>query len=109
MTRHGVDYGYGAVGGSSLNSSLDDAAFTKYFLMDGVYRWDDIIRLGVSFRFKTGVVPFTVFAETGLVITRFTINGTAGSGNEADYEALDDDVYRAGTGFIFSLGLKLFS
>jgi hypothetical protein len=108
LLRHGADYGYGAVGGSSLNSSPDDAAFTKYFLMDGVYRWDDVVRLGASFSFNAGAVPLAVFAETGLVITRFTINGTSGSGNEAEYEALDDQVYPAGTGFIFSIGFRLY-
>jgi hypothetical protein len=44
----------------------------------------------------------------GMVITRYTINGSAGKGKKGDYKALDDAVYRAGTGFVFSLGFTLY-
>lgn len=108
MIRHGVEYGYGAVDGSSLRDKIvKDDDSTKYFLMDGVYQWDNVIKMGGSYRLKAGI-PLSVFAETGLVITRFTINGSAGIGNEGDYEAFDDAVYRAGTGFIFSIGFRVF-
>jgi hypothetical protein len=109
MIRHGVEYGYGRVPGSSLSDKIikDDNA-SKYFLMDGVYQWDHVLKTGGNYRIKIRKIPLSVFAETGLVITRYTINGDAGIGTKGDYEALDNAVYRARTGFIFSLGVKLY-
>ena len=108
--RYGADYGYGAVGGSSLRDRLDNSRRNKYFLMDGVYRWDRVIRLGGDLNVRTGAMPLAVYAETGYSWTHFTINGSAGLGNEAEYEILiGDSVYRARSGFIFSVGLRLFS
>ncbi|MCL2761782.1 MAG: hypothetical protein FWD36_01055 [Treponema sp.] len=107
--RRGVDYGDGAVAGSSLREPLDDPYSVKYFLMDGVYRWDNVIKAGGSYQFRrSGAASVFVTAETGVVMTRFTINGNAGPGNEADYESLDNSVYRAINRFIFAIGLKLF-
>ena len=109
MMRHGADYGYGWVPGSSLRDRLIDGSYPdKYFLMDGVYRWDNVIKLGGSCNINAGKIPVTVYAETGLVLTRFTINGSAGVGNEAEYESLNDSVYSARNGFIFSAGFRLF-
>ncbi|MDR2134172.1 MAG: hypothetical protein LBP27_03615 [Treponema sp.] len=109
MIRHGVEYGYGRVDGSSLYDKIvKDDDSTKYFLMDGVYRWDNVIKLGGSYSFGNRGIPLAFYAETGLVITRFTINGSAGIGEEGDYEPLDNAVYRAGTGFIFSIGFRLY-
>jgi hypothetical protein len=109
VIRRGADYGDGAVPGSSLRDSLSDSHRYKYFLMDGVYRWDNVIKLGGTFNFNAGAVPLAVFAEAGYVTTGFTINGTAGVGNKAEYEWLQNDpVYRARNGFIFSIGFRLF-
>jgi hypothetical protein len=108
MIRHGADYGYGAVPGSSLYDVLDDGNSAKYFLMDGVYQWDNVIKLGGSCNLKTTGIPLAIFAETGLIVTNYTINGDAGIGNEADYETLNDAVYRARTGFLFSIGFRVF-
>jgi len=105
MLRHGVDYGDGAVGGSSLKDRLDDPRSQKHFLEDGMYRWNNVIKLGGSFKFMIGPVPVSVYAETGYISTSFTINGSAGTGNQADY----DSVSGAGSdGFIFSVGFSLF-
>ena len=109
MIRHGADYGYGAVPGSSLRDKLTAPDSFKYFLTDGVYRWDHLIKLGASLSLRNGIIPLAIFAEAGLAARRFTINGTAGIGNEAEYESLDDPVYRAANGLIFSIGFKLFS
>jgi hypothetical protein len=68
--------------------------------MDGVYEWNHVLKAGGSYAFRIQDIPFSVFAEMGLVITRYTINGGTGPGNKEDYKALDDVVYRAGTGFI---------
>jgi hypothetical protein len=109
MIRHGAEYGYGRVYGSSLKDRLTDASSTKHFLEDGVYRWNNVIKLGGSFKFMAGNIPLSVYAETGFVSTGFTINGIAGTGNEADYDQFNNSVYRSGNGFIFSFGFRLFS
>jgi len=108
MIRHGVDFGAGAVAGSSLNDKFNDDYAAKYFLMDGVYRWENVIRLGGSYNIKGGAIPAAVYAETGLVITRFTVNGKAGVGHEADYDEARDSVYRGGNRLILSFGFRLF-
>jgi hypothetical protein len=103
MIRHGVDYGAGAVRGSSLNDKMsdDDAREPKRFLEDGVYRWNTVIKLGGSFKFRAGIIPLSVYAEMGYVSTSFTIT-------TADRDTFDSSVYRTGNGFVFSVGFKLF-
>lgn len=108
MLRHGVDYGYGAVDGSSLRDNIEHGNSTKYFLKDGVYRWNTVLKIGGTFRLHAGEVPLSIYSEAGMVSTRFTINGSAGVGSEADYEGLNDDVYRASTGFVFSIGFRVY-
>ncbi|MDR2433368.1 MAG: hypothetical protein LBD47_02215 [Treponema sp.] len=109
LIRHGVDYGYGQVDGSSLRDKIvKDDNSEKHFLRDGVYQWDHVFKLGGSYSLKSRNIPFSLYAETGLVVTRFTINSNFGSGTEGDYEALDNTEYNADTGLIFSLGFKLF-
>ncbi|MDR1252354.1 MAG: hypothetical protein LBK62_09320 [Treponema sp.] len=111
LIRHGADYGYGRVDGSSLRDKIvKDDNSEKHFLRDGVYQWDHVIKLGGSYSLKSRNIPLSLYAETGLVVTRFTINNNFGSGseNEGDFHALDDAEYNADTGFIFSLGFKLF-
>jgi len=99
ILRHGVDYGYGRIRGSSLKDRLDNPQSPKYFLEDGVYRWDNVMKLGGSFKFMIGRIPFSIYAETGFVLTNFTINGSSG---------VDSSVYRTGNGFVFSVGFRLF-
>jgi hypothetical protein len=109
MIRHGVDFGSGRVDGSSLRDKIyKDENSEKYFLKDGVYEWNHVLKIGGTCSLKTRKIPLSVFAETGMVITRYTINGDAGVDNEGDYEALDNETYRAGMGFIFSLGFRLY-
>jgi hypothetical protein len=108
IIRHGVDYGYGAVDGSSLRDSLEDVNSIKYFLMDGVYQWNNVFKIGGTYRFKAAAIPSSIYMETGVVVRRFTINGKAGTGSEGDYEALSNDIYRPRTDFVFSFGFKLF-
>jgi hypothetical protein len=108
MIRHGVEYGPNAVDGSGLeDQQIYDNNTLKYFLEDGVYQWSHVLKIGGSYSLKSVNIPLSLFAETGIVITRYTINGSAGK-DRGDYEALDNDIYRAGTGFIFSLGFKLY-
>jgi hypothetical protein len=108
MMRHGAEYGDLAVPGSSLRDTLIDTGSTKFFLKDGVYRWDNVIKLGGSFDLKLGPVPFNIFAEAGFVLTSFTSNGDAGIGNEGEYKSINNELYRARDGFVFSVGFRLF-
>ena len=108
MMRHGAEYGDLAVPGSSLRDTLIDTRSTKFFLKDGVYRWDNVIKLGGSFDLKLGPVPFNIFAEAGFVLTSFTSNGDAGIGNEGEYKSINNELYRARDGFVFSVGFRLF-
>jgi hypothetical protein len=107
MMRHGADFGSKAVPGSSPYDTLPIYR-DKYFLKDGVYRWDNTVKLGADFNLKSSGVPALMYAQTGLVFTNYTINGRAGTGNEGDYETLEDSEYRPGTKFIFSVGFRLF-
>jgi len=114
MIRSGVDFGYGAPEGSSLLDKCLDPYAAKYFLMDGVYRWDSIIKLGASWNIKANAFPVSVFAEAGFVNTRFTINaaawssGKSGTGYEAEYETINDSVYQGRKNLIISVGFRLF-
>ena len=108
MIRHGVDFGYGAVGGSSVNDKLTNFWSEKHFLKDGVYQWDNVFKIGLSFKPILKSISLSFFTEIGFAVTRFSINGTAGPGNEAEYEFFSDNVYPAGSKFIFTFGIKLF-
>jgi hypothetical protein len=77
--------------------------------LDGVYQWDNVIKAGGEITVRSWAIPCTFFVETGWVSTRFSRNGSAGSGNEADYEYFEDDIYKPGGRFIFSVGFRLFS
>jgi len=105
MIRHGVDYGYGAVGGSSLYDTLTDNYSAKDFLKDGVYQWNNIIKLGGSCGFKAGGygIPLSIYGEAGLVGTSFTTDGVDNSD-----EPRSDSIYPPSTYFIFSIGFRLF-
>ena len=108
MIRHGADFGYGAVPGSSLYEKMGNARAVKHFLKDGVYQWDNVIKLGAALNLRTRGIPLLFHAETGLVMTSFTINSNAGIGNEAPHEPLSDQVYQPVNCFIFSIGFRLF-
>ena len=95
--RHGVDYGYGRIDGSSLKDKF--ARSQKLFLEDGVYRWNNVIKLGGSFKFMAGIIPISVYAEAGYVSTSFTITGA---------DMFDSSVYPTSDSFVFSIGFRLF-
>jgi hypothetical protein len=108
MMRHGADFGTGRVPGSSPYDTVNDRRTEKFFLKDGVYQWNNTIKLGASCNLRSSGVPILIYTETGLVFTNYTINGKAGIGSEGDYETLEDSEYRPGTKFIFSMGFRLF-
>jgi hypothetical protein len=103
LIRHGVDYGTGAVEGSSLKDKIIKSDNTeKNFLNDGVYRWDHVLKLGGTYSLKTRNIPVAFYGEAGLVVTRFTF------GEDGGFSPLDTADYPAGTGFIFALGFKVY-
>jgi len=107
MIRHGADWGSRRVPGSSLWDKTENAAVEKYFLRDGVYQWDHVIKLGAAYTLKTFNIPVSFFAETGVVITRFT-DSDVEIGKEGNYSPIDTAMYRAGNHFILSLGVRIF-
>ena len=108
MIRHGADWGYRRVDGSSnWDKIVKNDNTKKYFLRDGAYEWDHVIKLGGTYTLKTIGIPMSFYAETGVVITRFT-NSDAELGSEGNYSSIDNAVYRAGNHFIFSIGMKIY-
>ncbi|GHV30459.1 hypothetical protein AGMMS4952_17520 [Spirochaetia bacterium] len=115
MIRHGADFGPHAVDGSSFYSELDPqgrdekAVLKKFFLEDGAYQWLHIIKVGAEHTFPMKYVPFQVFGEAGVVISYFTdIAGEANSGSASSYSIVDTSVYPKSTGFILTLGIRIF-
>jgi hypothetical protein len=110
LIRHGVDYGQERYAGSSLKDFLsyhtDIEPLRKDFLRDGVYQWTHVLKIGGAYNLKVSNIPVSFFAETGLVITRFTKGGTGV--NPKDYESLDTAEYPADLGFILSAGFKIY-
>ncbi|MDR0487628.1 MAG: hypothetical protein LBG91_05215 [Treponema sp.] len=107
MLRHGADWGYRRVPGSNINDKIiKDDNTEKFFLRDGVYQWDHVIKFGGCYTLRTRL-PLSFTAEAGIVITRFTDSDNE-IGKEGNYSPIDNPVYRAGTGFVFSVGFKLY-
>ncbi|MDR2246408.1 MAG: hypothetical protein LBE17_07035, partial [Treponema sp.] len=86
MIRHGAEYGTRAVDGSSYLSELDPEGrsnlpqMRKYFLRDGAYQWQHIIRVGAEHTLAKIAVPVQLFGEFGVVFSYFTdIRGAVNS------------------------------
>ena len=108
LIRHGVDWGYRRVPGSSVYDKIENDENTeKYFLKDGAYQWNHVIKLGAEYSMKTRNIPVSFFVETGIVFTRFT-NSDAYIGEEGNYSKIDNADYRAGTYNILSTGFRIF-
>ena len=110
LIRHGADWGSGAVPGSNLYSELspDRENLRKYFLRDGVYEWMSIFSLYGSYDFKNFNVPVKVFLNMGYIYQWFTgIDGTPSS--STPYHYINTPEYTDKNGFVFTLGIKLFS
>jgi hypothetical protein len=115
MIRHGADYGSRSVDGSSLLSELDPdgrsekAVLRKYFLRDGAYQWQHILKIGGAHTFATFTVPFQVSGEVGVVISYFTdIAGEPNAGSPSSYSVVDTSEYPRSTGIILTLGCTWF-
>jgi hypothetical protein len=123
MIRHGADFGSHAVDGSSYLSELDPEGrsdkqvLKKYFLQDGAYQWMHIIKVGAEHTFATRKAPvFQIYGETGVVISYFTdMDGVAPSAAYADwagkahsYSIVDTAEYPKSTGFVLTIGARIF-
>ena len=113
LIRHGANFGTRAVNGSSHWSELDPRnrnAIRKYFLRDGAYQWMHIIRLGGSYSFTGSNLPFSVFAEIGMVYSYFTdidANIPPNSGRHS-FRRVDTPEYPRSLSFIGTIGVRIF-
>jgi hypothetical protein len=119
MIRHGAEFGAHQVDGSSYFSELDPDGrdgsskpwLKKFFLHDGAYQWTHIIKAGASYRFPN--LPFSVFGEAGLVYSWYTDVPDDGTplgylSKSQAYSRTDSGEYPASTGFILSIGVRIF-
>ena len=113
MIRHGADFGSSAVDGSNLQSELDPNGrddkdiLTRYFLQDGAYQWQHIIKVGGEWTLERA--PLAFYWEVGTVISYFTnIAEKANNGMAYPYSIIDTSEYPRSTGFVVKLGFRLF-
>jgi hypothetical protein len=116
LIRHGADFGLSAVDGSNLLSELDpdgrdgsNDVLKRFFLKDGAYQWLYIFKLGVEW--KPSNLPVTFFGEAGVNYSYFTnIDEQANvTGMAHPYSKVDEYPYLKTSGFIFKLGVRIFS
>jgi hypothetical protein len=115
MIRHGADYGSGEVDGSSLLSELDpdgrsgsNPILKRFFLHDGAYQWNHIIKAGVEWNLPK--LPIALYGEAGVVISYFTNIEEAANvtGDAHPYFMIDTSEYPKSTGFVVKLGVKIY-
>jgi hypothetical protein len=95
LIRHGAEWGNRKVDGSSIYDKIINKDISqKYFLKDGAYQWDHVIKLGAHYSLKTINIPVSVYADAGVVITRFT-NSDAELGKEGNFSNIDNAVYNS--------------
>jgi hypothetical protein len=114
LIRHGADYGLSAVDGSNLLSELDpdfrdkNPVLKRYFLRDGAYQWNHIIKIGTEWNVPK--LPVCFLGEAGVNYSYFTnIAAEANvTGQPHRYFMVNTAEYPQSTGFIIKLGLKIF-
>ncbi|MCL2139163.1 MAG: hypothetical protein FWH41_06485, partial [Treponema sp.] len=114
MIRHGASYGSSEVDGSSLVSELGpvrhgpDLVLKRFFLKDGAYQWQHIIKIGAEW--KIPKIPVSLFGEAGAVISYFTnIKEPANiTGKAHPYSKIDTAEYPKSTGFVVRFGVNVF-
>jgi hypothetical protein len=115
LVRHGAEHGSGQVDGSSFLSELDprgrnrerNTALRKFFLHDGAYQWQHIVRIGGEHSLtKYSFLRF--FAETGLVFTHYSSIGTKPNTGRHGYSFVNTDEYPQSTELLLTLGVRLF-
>jgi hypothetical protein len=113
LIRHGADYGSKAVDGSSYYSELASAnrsttpALKKYFLHDGAYEWNHIVRFACEIAIPKTNFSFT--AEAGVSHSYFTdiTIDKANSGVSSPYKKINTAEYPRQTGIICTLGIHI--
>ena len=114
LIRHGATYGDSAVDGSHLLSELDPDdrdskdVLKRYFLRDGAYQWNHIIRVGAEWSLPS--LPVSLFGEAGVIISYFTnIEEKANvTGKPHDYSIVDTAQYPQSTGYVVKIGVRVF-
>ena len=114
MIRHGADIGPSSVDGSNLLSELDPVdrgsklVLKRFFLRDGAYQWQHIIRL--SGEWTLDKAPLAFYFEAGTVISYFTnIEEEANiTGEPHPYSVVDTSDYPKSNGIIMKLGVRVF-
>ena len=102
MIRHGADYGYLLVDGSSYESELAESErstnpkLKKDFLNDGAYQWQIVLKLGFKHGLKNFPLEFSF--ETGMAYS-FWMHAE---------NIIDDAIYPTSTGIIAHIGAKIF-
>lgn len=114
MVRHGADYGSRAVDGSSFLSELDPVGrnekpqLWKYFLHDGAYQWQHILKLGMNHSLSKMMIPVRLFFDVGFVWSYFTdIEGEPNSGKSFPYHIIDTSEYPKQTRVMATVGFKI--
>lgn len=115
MIRHGTDWGSRAVDGSNLGSELDPTgrnekdALKKFFLHDGAYQWQHILKVGGQYDFSKNNIPVLLFGEVGIVFSYFTdVNGAANSGYSQPFHVINTSEYPITTDIIATLGVRVY-
>lgn len=114
MIRHGADYGSRSVDGSSILSELNptgrnsDPVLWKYFLHDGAYEWQHIIKVGANHTLSKMLIPVQLFFDAGLVMSYFTdIDGQPNTGNSYPFHQIDTSEYPKRTRIIGEVGFRI--
>lgn len=115
MIRHGADHGPHSVDGSSYLSQLDPSSrseklvLRKYFLQDGAYQWQHILKVGGTYSLAGKNIPVEFFGEAGVIFSYYTDieDGKANTGSAYTYSVIDTEAYPKTTGIILTLGFRI--
>lgn len=116
LIRHGVDWGDKAniFSGSSIYSELPTGEIRKelekYFLHDGTYEWMNVITLSAEYDLNNIGLPCKIMLSSSYVHNWFTtISNDEDPGYSTEYYSFTSPDYIENRGFVFSLGLKIFT
>jgi hypothetical protein len=115
LVIHGADYGSHAVDGSNLLSELDpenrdtNPVLKKFFLQDGAYQWQNVVKIGVEHTLAKYKLPIRLFGEIGVVHSFFSdIDGAANSGGKSSFSIVNTPEYPHSTRFIVNIGFVVY-
>ncbi|MDR2601555.1 MAG: hypothetical protein LBC53_03770 [Spirochaetaceae bacterium] len=112
LIRHGAEFGDLQVDGSSGLSELGDDRskdphYRKFFLRDGAYEWNHIIKFGVNWEAPRTAIQ--IFAETGVSIQYFTAitEGKPNDGSPHPYKI--SKTYPSSSAIFLTAGVRVFN